>query len=253
MDAVLRFAGDKSVKQDITKAVGSYIYRETSEIDKLSKNLLTYFKDLPSSIKTPEELEEIKEKINLNLSEREKKQNRFYDGIQIIKNMSGVREVKGKPTTVIFGTDGLARALQTPERLKYNVSPKQLGELEVNLLPGLLPNTTQGQQLYVGYRNMLINQKGLPQEFVDSFIESLFEPKMLETKRRGQFDRLNVEPVYQTDEEGNTVLDAEGNPIEKEIGITGQVLKNVFGYDVDRRYSTKKVDYTGRPLPEEEQ
>jgi hypothetical protein len=253
MDAVLRFAGDKSVKLDITKAVGSYIYKETSEMDELSKNLLTYFKDLPSSVKTPEELEEIKEKINLNISEREKKQNRFYDGIQIIKNMSGVREIKGKPTAVTFGTDGLARALQTPERLKYNVSPKKIGELEVNFLPGLLPATTQGQQLYVGYRNMLINEKGLPQEFVDSFIRSLFEPKLLETKRRGQFDRLNVEPVYQTDEEGNVVVDAEGNPIEKEIGITGQVLKNVFGYDVDRRYSTTKVDYTGRPLPEEKQ
>jgi len=253
IDSVLRFAGDKSVKQDITKAVGSYIYKETSEMDELSKNLLTYFKNLPTSIKTPEELEEITEKINLNLSEREKRQNRFYDGIQIIKNMSGVKEVKGKPTAVTFGTDGLVKALQTPERLKYNVPPKSIEQLEINLLPSLISNTDQGSGLYAGYRNMLVNEKGLPPEFVDSFVMKFFEPKVLETKRRGQFDRLNVEPVYQTDEEGNTLVDQEGNPIEKEIGITGQVLKNVFGYDVDRKYSTEKVDYTGRPLPEEEQ
>jgi len=253
MDAVLRFAGDKSVKQDITKSVGSYIYRETSEMDELSKNLLTYFKDLPSSVKTPEELEEIKEKINLNLSEREKKQNRFYDGLQIIKNMSGVKDVKGKPTAVTFGVNGLVRALQTPERLKYNVPVKSIEELEANILPGLFPNTKEGQRMYAGYRNMLINEKGLPPEFIDTVVRGLFYPQTLERKRRGQFDRLNVEPVYQTDEEGNTLVDQEGNPIEKELGITEQVLKNVFGYDVDRRYSTKKVDYRGRPLPEEEQ
>jgi len=253
MDAVLRFAGDKSVKQDITKSVGSFIYRETSEIDELSKNLLTYFKNLPSSIKTQEDLKEIQEKINLNLSERKEKQNRFYDGLQIIKNMSGIKDVKGKPTAVTFGVNGLVRALQTPERLKYNVPAKSIEELEANILPGLFPNTKEGQSMYAGYRNMLINEKGLPQEFIDTVVRDLFYPQTLERKRRGQFDRLNVEPVYQTDEEGNTVLDAEGNPIEKEIGITGQVLKNVFGYDVDTRYSTKKVDYRGRPLPEEEQ
>ena len=253
MDAVLRFAGDKSVKQDITKSVGSFIYRETSEIDELSKNLLTYFKNLPSSIKTQEDLKEIQEKINLNLSEREKKQNRFYDGLQIIKNMSGVKDVKGKPTAVTFGVNGLVRALQTPERLKYNVPVKSIEELEANILPGLFPNTKEGQRMYAGYRNMLINEKGLPPEFIDTVVRGLFYPQTLERKRRGQFDRLNVEPVYQTDEEGNTLVDQEGNPIEKELGITEQVLKNVFGYDVDRRYSTKKVDYRGRPLPEEEQ
>jgi len=253
MDAVLRFAGDKSVKQDITKSVGSFIYRETSEIDELSKNLLTYFKNLPSSIKTQEDLKEIQEKINLNLSERKEKQNRFYDGLQIIKNMSGVKDVKGKPTAVTFGVNGLVRALQTPERLKYNVPVKSIEELEANILPGLFPNTKEGQRMYAGYRNMLINEKGLPPEFIDTVVRGLFYPQTLERKRRGQFDRLNVEPVYQTDEEGNTLVDQEGNPIEKELGITEQVLKNVFGYDVDRRYSTKKVDYRGRPLPEEEQ
>jgi hypothetical protein len=253
MDAVLRFAGDKSVKQDITKSVGSFIYRETSEIDELSKNLLTYFKNLPSSIKTQEDLKEIQEKINLNLSERKEKQNRFYDGLQIIKNMSGIKDVKGKPTAVTFGTNGLVRALQTPERLKYNVPAKSIAELEANILPGLFPNTKEGQRMYAGYRNMLINEKGLPPEFIDTVVRDLFYPQTLERKRRGQFDRLNVEPVYQTDEEGNTLVDQEGNPIEKELGITEQVLKNVFGYDVDRRYSTKKVDYRGRPLPEEEQ
>ena len=131
--------------------------------------------------------------------------------------------------------------------------PKSIVQLEANILPGLFPNTKQGQSMYAGYRNMLINEKGLPREFVDNVLKDLSKPKTLKTKRRGQFDRLNVEPVYQTDEEGNTLVDQEGNPIEKEIGITGQVLKNVFGYDVDRKYSTEKVDYRGKPLPEEKQ